>query len=105
MGIVCNLYLFDWIESLFTLILGYKISSLIIDLYLIYGEHILIQTSITILGLLEEKLVNMNGEEILKELESNHEDKFQIYQFFDCFKNYMGIKNDYIKHRINNEFS
>ena len=104
MGIVCNLYLFDWIESLFTLILDSKISSLIIDLYLIYGEHILIQTSITILGLLEEKLVNMNGEEILKELESNHEDKFQIYQFFDCFKNYMGIKNDYIKHRINNEF-
>ena len=104
LGINCHSYLFDWIESLFTRILNTKISSLVIDLYLIYGEYILIQTSITILSILEEELVNMNGEEILKELKNNHEDKFQVYQFFECFKNFNGIKNDYIEHRINNEF-
>ena len=104
LGISCHFYLFDWIESLFTQILDSKVSSLIIDLYLIYGEHILIQTSITILSILEEELINMNGEEILKELKSFHFDKFGMYQFFECFKNFMGIKNDYIERRIKNEF-
>ena len=104
LGINCHIYLFDWIESLFTQILDSKVASLIIDLYLIYGEHILIQTGVTILSILEEELINMNAEEIINELKAVHTDKFSIYPFFESFKNFMGIKNDYIERRIKNEF-
>ena len=104
LGISSQLYLFDWIESLFTRILNIRIASIIIDLYLIFGEYVLIQTSITILKLMEEELINMNIEEILYELKDNLLDKIGTYQFFECYKNLGGIKNDYIKYRIYNEF-
>ena len=104
LGISSSLYLYDWIESLFTKTLDIKVASIVIDLYLIFGEHVLIQTSITILKLIEEDLINMNAEEILKELNNALLDKIGIYQFFECYKNLGGIKNDYIEYRINNEF-
>ena len=104
LGINCQLYLFDWIESLFTNILDIKISSIIIDLYLIFGEYILIQTSITILKLLEEDLINMSIEEILKKLKWNLLDNLTVYQFFECYRNFGNIKNDYVNYKINNEF-
>ena len=104
LGISSSLYLYDWIESLFTKTLDIKVASIVIDLYLIFGEHVLIQTSITILKLIEEDLINMNAEEILKELNNALMDKIGIYQFFECYKNLGGIKNDYIEYRINNEF-
>ena len=104
LGISSNLYLFDWIESLFTKILNIKVASIVIDLYLIFGEHVLIQASITILKLIEDDLINMNAEEILKELNNSLLDRIGIYHFFECYKNLGGIKNDYIEYRINNEF-
>ena len=104
LGISSNLYLFDWIESLFTKILNIKVASIVIDLYLIFGEHVLIQASITILKLIEDDLINMNAEEILKELNNSLLDRIGIYQFFECYKNLGGIRNDYIEYRINNEF-
>ena len=104
LGISSSLYLYDWIESLFTKTLDIKVASIVIDLYLIFGEHVLIQTSITILKLIEEDLINMNAEEILKELNNALLDKIGIYQFFECYKNLGGIKNDYFEYRINNEF-
>ena len=82
LGISCQFYLFDWIESLFTNILDIKIASIIIDLYLIFGEYVLIQTSITILKIMEESLINMNIEEIMKKLKCNFLDKITVYQFF-----------------------
>ena len=104
LGISCQFYLFDWIESLFTNILDIKIASIIIDLYLIFGEYVLIQTSITILKIMEESLINMNIEEIMKKLKCNFLDKITVYQFFECYRNFGGIKNDYINHKIKNEF-
>ena len=104
LGISCQFYLFDWIESLFTNILDIKIASIIIDLYLIFGEYVLIQASITILKIMEESLINMNIEEIMKKLKCNFLDKITVYQFFECYRNFVGIKNDYINHKIKNEF-
>ena len=104
LGISSQLYFFDWIETLFTNILNIKVASVVIDLYLIFGEHILIKTSLTILKLIEDDLINMNTEEILKELNSNLGEKISIQQFFEGYKYFGGIKNDYIENRINNEF-
>ena len=104
LGVSCQFYLFDWIESLFTNILDIKIASIIIDLYLIFGEYVLIQASITILKIMEESLINMNIEEIMKKLKCNFLDKITVYQFFECYRNFGGIKNDYINHKIKNEF-
>ena len=104
LGISSQLFLFDWLESLFCRILSNKVASMVIDLFLIFGEHVLIQTSITILKLMEEELINMSTEEILKELNCNLGNKIGVYQFFECYKNLGGIRNDYIEYRINNEF-
>ena len=104
LGISCHLYFFDCIESLFTNILDIKIASKIIDLYLIFGEYALIQSSITILKLMEDTLINLDVDEILKELKFNLMDKIDIYQFFECYKNFGEIKNDYIENKIKNEF-
>ena len=85
LGINYHLYFTDWIETLFTNILDVKVASNIIDLYLIFGEYVLIQSSITILKFLEDDLINMNIEEILKELNNNHFD-INIYQFWNAIK-------------------
>ena len=102
--ISCHLYFFDWIESIFTNILDIKIASKIIDLYLIFGEYVLIKSAITILKLMEDALMNLNIDEILKELKHNSMDKINMHQFFECYKNITGIKNDYIEYKIKNEF-
>jgi hypothetical protein len=103
LGINYHLYFTDWIETLFTNILDIKVASNIIDLYLIFGEYVLIQSSITILKFLEDDLINMNIEEILKELNNNHFD-INIYQFLECYKNFGGIKNEYMQYSMNNEY-
>ena len=104
LDIPCQIYLFDWIESLFTKILDINISSMIIDFYLIFGEHVLIQAGITILKIMEEDLINMNVEEILNTLNNNLLKNIDVYQFLECYRNLGGIKNDYIEYKSKNEF-
>ena len=31
-------------------------------------------------------------------------DRIDIYKFLECYKNFEGIKNDYIEYKIKNEF-
>ena len=104
LGITCDLYLYDWIEGLFTQILNLEISSIIFDLYLIFGDYILIQTSITILKLLEEDLLNLTINEIFKELKIMPF-KLEYLNFFDTFKNYYSIKEKFINACISNEIA
>ena len=104
LDIPCQIYLFDWIESLFTKILDINISSMIIDFYLIFGEHVLIQAGIAILKIMEEDLINMNVEEILNKLNNNLLKNIDVYQFLECYRNLGGIKNDYIEYKSKNEF-
>ena len=44
-----QLYMIPWFEELFSRTIDYKLLSHIIDLYLINGEYVLYQTSLTIL--------------------------------------------------------
>ena len=53
---------------------------------------------------MEDTLINLDVDEILKELKHNSMDKINMYQFFECYKNITGIKNDYIEYKIKNEF-
>ena len=102
LDITCDLYLYDWIESLFTQSLDNKIAGIIIDLYLIYGEYVLIQTSIAILKILEEELLNFTAEEIFQELRKPL--KTSVIEFFDIYKNYTNIKEAFKNNRVNKEF-
>ena len=102
LGITCDLFLYDWIESLFTQSLDIKIASKIIDSYLIFGEYILIQTSIVILKMLEEELLNYTIDEIFKNLRKPF--KTNIINFFDVFRNYTNIKEAFKENRVNKEF-
>jgi hypothetical protein len=89
LDITCDLYLYDWIESLFTQSLDSKIAEIIIDSYLIFGEYVLIQTSIVILKILEEELSNFTAEEIFQELRKPL--KTSVVEFFDIYRNYVNI--------------
>ena len=104
LGITCNLYLYDWIEGLFTQTLNIKIASVIFELYLIYGEYILIQTSITILKILEEELLDLTIDEIFKELK-RMPFNISFMDFFDVFRNYNSIKEKFRNNNAANEFA
>ena len=93
LGINCTMYLYDWIEGIFIQVLNPQISSIIFELYLIYGDYILIQTSITILKLLEGYLTNMTIDDIFILLKRPIEESFVC--FFDVFKNYRFIKEKF----------
>ena len=103
LGINCNLYLFDWIEGFCTQILNPKISSIIFELYLIYGEYILIQTSITILKLLEGDILSLTIDDIFILLKRTSI-TFDYIKFFDTFKNYSAIKEKFRENNAGNEF-
>ena len=103
LGITCNFYLYDWLEGLFTQTLDNKIASFIFELYLIFGEYILIQTSIVILKLLEEDLLNLTIDEICKNLKRMPL-KLSLISFFDVFRNYLSLKVAFKENRVNKEF-
>lgn len=103
LGITCNFYLFDWLEGLFTQTLDNKIASFIFELYLIFGEYILIQTSIVILKLLEEDLLNLTIDEIFMNLKRMPL-KLSLISFFDVFRNYLSLKEAFKENRVNKEF-
>ena len=103
-GINCSLYLYDWIENLFTQILDQKIASIIIELYLIYGDYILIQTSITILKLLEGYLINLTIDDTFIALKRMPFD-LSIVNFFDTFRNYITIKEKFRDDNVASEFA
>ena len=103
LGIGLDLYLTDWLAGFFTQSLNIKIASSIFDLYLIYGEYILFQTSFTILKLLEKDLLNCTIEDTLKKLKIMPL-KFDYYTFFDTFKNFYFIKEKFMNTRVIFEF-
>ena len=104
LGITCDLYLYDWFEGLFIQSVNLKISSIIFELFLIYGEYILIQTSITILKLLEEDLLNLTIDETFKALKRIPL-KLNASTFLETFRNYTSIKEKYISNKYKNEYA
>ena len=104
LGITCDLYLYDWLEGLFIQSVNLKISSIIFELFLIYGEYILIQTSITILKLLEEDLLNLTIDETFKALKRMPL-KLNVSTFLETFRNYTSIKDKFINNKYKNEYA
>jgi hypothetical protein len=103
LGINCTMYLYDWIEGIFSQVLNPQISSIIFELYLIYGDYILIQTSITILKLLEGYLINLTIDDIFILLKRPIEESFVC--FFDVFKNYSFIKEKFSNDNMRSIFA
>jgi len=97
-----ELYLVDWIEKLFTQTIKYDTLLHIFDLYVINGDHILFQTAITIIKLLEEDILNFTVSEIFKKLK-RFPTQFTEMDFFKQFKSYNCIKDDYVKWNMSNE--
>ena len=96
-----ELYLIPWLEKLFTQSLDYNILLHVFDLYLLNGEYILFQTAITIIKLLEKDLLDLTISEIFKMLKILPK-KYTELDFFEKFKAYNCIKDDYITWNKNN---
>ena len=96
-----ELYLIPWIEKLFTQSLDYDILLHVFDLYIVNGEYILFQTAITIIKLLEEDLLNLTISEVFKLLKRLPK-KYTDLEFFEKFKNYNCINDEFVKWNKNN---
>ena len=64
-----ELYMIPWFEELFTKTFNINILNHIFDLFLLNGEYILFQTSLSIIKSLEDELPNLTINEIFKSLQ------------------------------------
>ena len=96
-----ELYLIPWFEKLFTQSLDYDILLHFLDLYIVNGEYILFQTAITIIKLLEEDLLNLTISEVFKLLKRLPKKNTDL-EFFEKFKNYNCISDEFVKWNKNN---
>lgn len=97
-----QLYMIPWFEELFSRTIDYKLLSHIIDLYLINGEYVLYQTSLTILKSFEEDLISLTINDIFKILQKfpeNATESFFIYRM----RNFSSVKKDFFEWKIQNE--
>ena len=99
-----ELYLIPWFEKFFTHTLDFNILLHIFDLYLINGEYILYQTAITIIKLVEEDLYNLTISEVFKMLKILPK-KYTELDFFQKFKTFNCIRDEYIAWNKNNILS
>ena len=91
LGITSDLYLYDWFESLFTQFFNFKLSGIIIDLYIIDGEYILIQTALTILKLYEDVLLNSSVIDIFRILKKSPK-LLDFVEFNTAFQTFGNLK-------------
>ena len=99
-----KLLLVPWMEKLFTQTLEFNILLHVFDLYIINGEYIMFQTAITIIKLFEEDLLNLTISEAFKILKRLPK-KYTELDFFEKFKAFNGIKDEYINYNKNNLLS
>ena len=86
-----QLYIVPWFEELFTRTLNIKLLSHIFDLFLIDGEIVLFQTSLAIIGYLQEELLNLTINEVFKTLQRFPENATEIdlikkINFYSCIR-------------------
>ena len=99
-----ELYFIPCLEKLFTQSLDFEILLHVFDLYIINGEYIMFQTAITIINLFEEDLLNLTISEVFKLLKRIPK-KYTELDFFEKFKNYNNIKDEYVAFNKNNVLS
>ena len=99
-----ELYFIPWMEKLFTQTLDFNILMHVFDLYIINGEYIMYQTAITIIKLFEEDLMNLTISEAFKMLKRLPK-KYTELDFFEKFKTFNCIRDEYITWNKNNILS
>jgi hypothetical protein len=99
-----ELYFIPWMEKLFTQTLEFNILLHVFDLYIINGEYIMFQTAITIIKLFEEDLLNLTISEAFKILKRLPK-KYTEIEFFEKFKTFNGIKEEFATWNKNNLLS
>jgi hypothetical protein len=99
-----ELYFIPWMEKLFTQTLEFNILLHVFDLYIINGEYIMFQTAITIIKLFEEDLLNLTISEAFKILKRLPK-KYTEIEFFEKFKTFNGIKEEFVTWNKNNLLS
>jgi len=97
-----QLYMIPWFEELFSRTIDYKLLSHIIDLYLINGEYVLYQTSLTILKSFEEDLISLTINDIFKILQKFPENTTES-SFIYRMRNFSSVKKDFFEWKIQNE--
>jgi len=102
LGITSDLYLYDWFESLFTQFFNFKLSGIIIDLYIIDGEYILIQTALTILKLYEDVLLNSSVMDIFRILKKAPT-ILDFVEFNTAFQTFGNLKQKFNEAKFNHE--
>jgi hypothetical protein len=102
LGITSDLYLYDWFESLFTQFFNFKLSGIIIDLYIIDGEYILIQTALTILKLYEDVLLNSSVIDIFRILKKSPK-LLDFVEFNTAFQTFGNLKQKFNEAKFNHE--
>ena len=102
LGITSDLFLFDWFESLFTQFFNFKLSGIIIDLYIIDGEYILIQTALTILKLYEDVLLNSSIIDIFRILKKSP-NALDFVEFNTAFQTFGNLKQKFNEAKSNQE--
>ena len=101
LDVVPELYLIPWFERLFTQSLDFHLLLHVFDLYLFNGDYVLFQTALTIIKLVEEDLLNLTVSEVFKMLK-RLPIKYTELDFFEVFKSYNCIRDEYISWNKNN---
>ncbi len=99
-----HFYIVPWFEELFTRTFSYKILLRIFDLFLINGEIVLYQTSLAILKILEEDLLNLTINDVFKVLEripENVSENDLVGKIID----YSCIKKEFFTWKLENELA
>ena len=99
-----QLYIVPWFEELFTRTLSYKILLRVFDLYLINGEIVLYQTSLAILNILEEDLLNVTINDVFKILERFPENVPEN-DLIGKIRDYSCIKKEFFAWKLENELA
>lgn len=102
LGITSDLYIYDWFESLFTQFFNFKLSGVIIDLYIIDGEYILVQTALTILKIYEDALLNSSVIDTFKMLKKAPTD-LDFVEFNTAFQTFGNLKQKFDEAKFNHE--
>jgi hypothetical protein len=93
MEITPELYMIPWFEELFTKTFNLNMLYHIFDLFLLNGEYILFQTSLSIIKSLEDDLPNLTINEILKTLQRFPENISETFFMYTMY-NFDGIKKE-----------
>ena len=97
-----QLYIIPWFEELFTRTFNIKILANIMDLYLLNGEYVLYQISLTILKTFEEDLISLTINDVFKILE-RFPDNIIETSFIYRMSFFSSIKKEFLEWKLNKE--